>query len=151
MQCFVQTHLNARAEAVWQAVKKPQTLLYVTRGFLGFSNSEHFPSEWNLGQKLETRLWFFHILPGWKHTLTVAEVNDSEKLIRSHEYGGFYTWDHTIRVMDDSSTCGYSDEIEIHAGVLTLFIWLFANVFYRYRQMRWRKLARSLNQPVRNI
>jgi ligand-binding SRPBCC domain-containing protein len=146
MRCFVQTHLTAPADAVWAAVKKPQTLVHVTRGFLGFSGSDRFPAVWNIGQKLETRLWFFHILPGWKHILTVAEVNDNEKLIRSHEYSGFYTWDHIIRVADDSSGCGYSDEIEIRAGLMTLFIWLFANVFYRYRQMRWRKLARSLNQ-----
>lgn len=146
MRCFVQTRLEAPAEAVWGAVKKPRTLFYVTRGFLGFSGSDHFPLEWEPGQKVETRLWFFHILPGWKHILTVAEVNDREKLIRSHEYGGFYTWDHTIRVMRNSSGCIYSDEIEVHAGFLTFFIWIFANLFYRHRQMRWRILARNLNR-----
>ena len=146
MRCFVQTYLNAPAGVVWTAVKKPRTLLHVTRGFLGFSGSDHFPPEWSLGGKVETRLWFFHILPGWKHTLTVAEVNEDGKLIRSHEFSAFYTWDHIIRVREESSGCGYSDEIEIRAGLLTFFIWLFANVFYRYRQMRWRKLAQSLNQ-----
>jgi hypothetical protein len=38
----------------------------------------------------------------------------------------------------------YMDRIEIEAGVMTLPVWLFANVFYRYRQMKWRKLLRSL-------
>ncbi len=150
MRCFVQTPLDASADSVWQAVKKPRTLLHVTRGFLGFSDSQQFHAMWESGQKVITRLWFFHILPGWRHTLTVAQVNDGERQIRSHEYGGFYTWDHTICVVPASRGCIYSDEIQIHAGLLTFFIWAFANVFYRYRQIRWRKLARTLDATARN-
>jgi len=37
----------------------------------------------------------------------------------------------------------YTDEIEIQAGWLTPGIWLFAQLFYRHRQRRWKALLRS--------
>jgi len=40
--------------------------------------------------------------------------------------------------------CGYTDQIDIQAGILTPPIWLFAHIFYRYRQRRWRHLVRAL-------
>jgi hypothetical protein len=67
-------------------------------------------------------------------------------VIRSHESGFCYTWDHTIRIAEAPSGCEYSDEIVIRAGLLTFLIWLYANVFYRYRQARWRKLANQLEK-----
>jgi hypothetical protein len=38
-----------------------------------------------------------------------------------------------------------SDEIEIEAGWLTFFVWLFAQWFYRHRQRKWRNVARRLS------
>lgn len=133
-------------------MKKPQTLIHVARGFLRFSGADRFPPEWVAGQTVHTRLWFFHVLPGWwRHTLAVAEVDDARRAIHSRERGGFYTWNHTIQVSpapDNGSL--YSDEIEIAAertsagaGLLTVFVWLYANVFYRYRQARWRRLMNT--------
>lgn len=37
----------------------------------------------------------------------------------------------------------YTDEIEIQAGWLTPVIWLFAHVFYRHRQRRWKALLKQ--------
>jgi hypothetical protein len=46
-------------------------------------------------------------------------------------------WRHRIRLVS-------ADKIEIHAGALTLAVWAFAHAFYRYRQARWRALAKVL-------
>ena len=134
MRCFIQTRLNTSSDSTWMAVKKPSTLVQVARGFLRFSGAEYFPPVWMSGQKAQTRLWFFHIFPAWwLHSMEVAEVDDTRRVIRSHESGGFYTWDHTIQIAEASFMSEYSDEIIIHAGLLTIFIWLYANIFYRYR------------------
>lgn len=34
------------------------------------------------------------------------------------------------------------DEIEIKAGWLTIFIWLFVQLFYHHRQRRWKILLK---------
>ncbi|MDR2089542.1 MAG: hypothetical protein LBP73_09325 [Clostridiales Family XIII bacterium] len=50
-------------------------------------------------------------------------------------------WNHTILLEDlDERRTKYSDVVEISAGPKTPFIWLWANLFYRHRQRRWRAL-----------
>jgi hypothetical protein len=52
------------------------------------------------------------------------------------------TWDHHIimRETEDGRT-HYTDQVEVKAGRLTPFIWVYASLFYRYRQHRWRRLV----------
>jgi hypothetical protein len=148
MRCFVQTNLDVSVAEAWSAAKRPATLLRVTRGFLGFSGFERIPSEWREGMVVHTRFWFFHLFPAWwSHTMTVKQIDEDRRVIASSECGGIIrVWNHTIRVSPAPPGCVYSDEIEIQAGLLTLFIWLYANIFYRYRQARWRQLSRELGQ-----
>jgi ligand-binding SRPBCC domain-containing protein len=144
-RCQVTTILPAPAQTIWEAVKRPATLFHVTRGMLGFSGKQNFPARWQIGQSLQTRLWFFHLLPApFVHKMQVAEVDEARRLIRSHETSPVYTWDHTIRVDEQNDTTRYTDSIDIQAGLFTWLIWLYANIFYRYRQWRWYKLAWSL-------
>lgn len=50
-------------------------------------------------------------------------------------------WDHTISISAADGRTRYRDTVTIHAGVFTFPVWLFAQVFYRHRQRRWRLLA----------
>jgi len=147
-QCQVTTLLPAPAHIIFAAVKRPSTLVYVARGMLRFSGWRRFPVTWQVGQSLHTRLWFFHLLPApWLHKMQVAEVDEAQRLIRSHETSPLYTWDHTIRVEAQESLTRYTDRIDIEAGLLTWLIWLYASLFYRYRQARWRRIVARYNRP----
>ena len=54
------------------------------------------------------------------------------------------TWHHRIRVVPERpGTTHYTDSVVVEAGPLTLFVWMFAQVFYRHRQRRLRELARG--------
>lgn len=61
----------------------------------------------------------------------------------SDEEGGFIrTWRHTLTAVPiDDRRCLYEDRIEIDAWILTPAVAAFAEVFYRYRQRRWERLA----------
>lgn len=65
-------------------------------------------------------------------------------MIRSSEGGGpVTTWNHTIRLKPGAGgACRYTDEIEIRAGLGTPAVFLFAQVFYRYRQYRWHRFVK---------
>jgi hypothetical protein len=142
----IQTKLPSSAEKVWQALLKRDTFLYVTRGMLGFRGADQWPEVFQEGVEVETRLVFFHLVPGWKHRLRVVRI-DKEKLELTSEEGGgtIRQWNHRILVgRETAERCQYTDEIEIRAGVLTVVIWAYAQVFYRYRQSRWRQLAKVL-------
>jgi hypothetical protein len=143
----IQTTLGASPDAVWAAVKTSAAFLHVTRGFLGFSDTDCFPRQWQEGDSVYTRMWLFHIIPTpWIHHLWAERVDDTAHEIQSREHGGFITtWDHLIRVEETSSRRTlYTDQIVIKAGVFTPLVVLFAHVFYRYRQARWRRLACTL-------
>lgn len=66
------------------------------------------------------------------------------------EGSGFIsTWNHIIRIeAGKGACCRYTDEIEIRDGLLTPAVWLYAHLFYRYHQMRWRGLARRINEST---
>ncbi len=150
MTATISTHLDTTADRAWRAVKKTGTFLHVTRGLLGLAGARRLPEEWREGAVVRVRLRFFHFLPAWMHELRIIRVDDSRRELRTNEGGGFISiWNHVIRIEPDQGPgCRYTDEIEIRAGFLTLMVWLYAHLFYRYRQMRWRELARQINEST---
>ena len=141
----IQTQLPTSAERAWSALLKRDTFLYITHGMLGFAGADQWPAEFREGTEVEARLLFFHLVPTWKHHLRIVRVDERKRELISKEHGGFVRqWNHRITIEPQlTQRCRYTDEIEIRAGLLTPVVWVFAQVFYRYRQMRWRRLART--------
>lgn len=138
----ITTTLDAPAEQVWAAVQSPSTLSFVSHGILRF-RLDHRGAPWTEGETVTVRLLLLGVLPLWRHHLTVAEVDHVRMQLRSEEFGGpVSTWKHRITVRPlDGDRCRYTDEIDIHAGILTGPVRAFAQLLYRVRQQRWRRLA----------
>jgi len=144
MIATIQTYFDIPADKAWNILKQKDTFLYITRGFLGFAGSRAWPEAFSEGQEIRTRLIFFHFLPAWKHVLRVIRMDDRAMELYSNEMGGAVrVWNHLIKIEPESdSRCRYTDQIDIRAGWMTLGVWLYAHVFYRYRQSRWKRLIR---------
>jgi hypothetical protein len=143
----VSTVLDASPPAAWEAVKRLDTFRYVTRGVLGYRAPDGTPDDLREGMVVRGRLYFFHVLPAWSHEIRVVRVDEDAREILTSENGGpVKNWGHLILVEPgpQPGRCRYTDEIDIRAGVLTPLVWAYAHVFYRYRQARWRRLARTL-------
>jgi hypothetical protein len=144
----VSTELECSAERAWEAVQRPETLQYITRGLLGFRPLDEVPEQFGEGTVVRVRLFFFHVLPAWRHEIRIVRLDRERREIYTNERGGpVRNWSHLIRVEavpGEQGRTRYLDEIEIAAGPLTPLVWLYAQLFYRYRQRRWRKLARAL-------
>lgn len=142
----VETRLEAPAEIVWATVQRYDTLRHVMAGLIRFSGK--MPEHVNTNDRVEIRLWFFHLIPTWKHVITIEKVSNVERIIQSRECGGFVrTWNHRILVSETSDgATHYADEIEIDAGHWTPLVCAWAHLQYRYRQSRWRRLASQLAQ-----
>src|SRR5690625_5227284 len=147
MRARISSEFPASADQVWALVKRSNTLVYVTRGLLGFGGAEEFPRQWRQGMQIQTRLLFFGVRPGWRHRLTFKEICDTKREQFTEEGGGLVpVWNHLIKVEEHDAGCSrYTDDVEIGAGWLTPLMWLYAHVFYRYRQWRWRSLLRREN------
>jgi hypothetical protein len=98
------------------------------------------------GDVIRVRLMFFHVVPGWTHEIRIVRIDDEARRIETDEHGGgVKTWRHRISI--DPHGAGrayYTDRIEIDAGPITPLIWGYAQLFYRYRHWRWRRLARAV-------
>jgi ligand-binding SRPBCC domain-containing protein len=142
----VTTRLPASPDVVWDTVKRADTLRYVTRGLLGFRVQGETPEVLAEGETYRMRLLFFGVIPGWRHEIHVARVDDQAHEIHTEERGGpVRSWRHRIMVDEEGwGSTRYFDEIEIQAGPLTWFVWFYAQLFYRYRQRRWRRLAKRI-------
>jgi hypothetical protein len=129
---------------VWEAVQDVDTLRYVTRGLLGFRPLGPVPARISDGDVIRVRLLFFHVLPAWKHEIRIVRVDQAQRRIETAEHGGgVRTWNHVITVEPAVAGSRYTDAIEIDAGAMTPLVEGYAKLFYRYRQRRWRRLARS--------
>jgi ligand-binding SRPBCC domain-containing protein len=141
----VATELAAPPERVWEAVKQPGTLRYITRGLLGFRPLTPIPDRLAEGDVIRLKLLFFGFLPGWAHEIRIVRMDEEGRRIETAEGGGgVRTWNHLISVDPAGDRTRYSDRIEIDAGPLTPLVAGYAHLFYRYRQHRWRRLARTL-------
>ena len=129
---------------MWEELQKTASLMHVASPVLKFKPHEgHSVTEkWILGTEYKLKLFFLGIIPIGDHFIMLTELNQEENRIVSNERGSLTkVWNHviTFNAIDDQ-TIVYTDEIEIRAGILTLSIWLFAHIFYRHRQNKWKKL-----------
>jgi hypothetical protein len=132
----------------WEELQRPALHREVIRPLFRFEpiDPPQFPERWPVGATLHFRGYLFGIIPIGTHTIFIERIDPATREIQSREVGGLVRrWDHLIcvRTTGEGQTL-YSDAIIIEAGWLTLFVWLFAQWFYRHRQRRWRRVARRL-------
>ena len=144
MVVTVTTELPISAERACALASRPATLQYVCSPVVAFHPIGDAPEAIREGDEVSVRLRFLRVLPGWVHTLRVERL--AEREIVSREHGGPVTvWNHRLTFVPTSATsCRYTDRVEVRAGVFTPFVALFAHGMYRWRQARWRGLARVI-------
>lgn len=145
----ITTRLALSADEAWQMLTKKSTFLYITRGMVGYSGDEAWPERlFYPGALIVTKLRLLHFLPPTPHVVEIVRVEEDARQVETRESGGpVRSWKHHMQIEAiRSDLCRYTDRIEIQAGLLTPAVWLFACLFYRCRQMRWRMLARMIPQ-----
>lgn len=142
----IATDLDAPADLVWAAVQTPQAFVHVTGGLLRYPPAERVDRPWRVGDRLVGWTLLLGFIPFSRHRIDVVEIDEDARRAVSDESGGpIQTWRHVLTTTPlDAQRCRYEDRIEIDAGSLTDVVAAFASVFYRYRQRRWRQLARLL-------
>lgn len=143
----ISTFLAASPEAVRDHVMRPALLHYVAKGMIRFApvDPPAFPEKWERGQ-YKTKMYWKGFLPiGWQVIgIEPQPIKDGVWSMRDNGYGPMIkTWDHMIEVSPKDGGALYVDRITIDAGVLTPFVSLFAERFYKHRQKRWRKLVEN--------
>ena len=144
-----ETILPTTAERMWPAMLSPATFLYVCKGLFGVPALAGRAESFHEGERGTAWLFAFHIVPAYRHTIEVVDIDAATHTVRTREHGGFLrAWNHTLHVeaIDDTS-CRYTDTVEIDAGTATAVVAPVADGIFRYRQRRWRKLVRQHLRP----
>lgn len=139
----IETFLPADADRVWAAMLSPATFLYVCKGLLSFPALAGRTESLRVGERGTGWLFAFHLVPAYRHTIEVVEVDESTRTVRTREHGGLLkAWNHTLHAEPVAAdSCRYSDTVDIDAGMATAVVAKVAVGIYRYRQRRWRKLV----------
>jgi hypothetical protein len=150
----VATTLSCPPAEAWEAVQRPALLAWVSAPLVHFvpRRPPAFPRRWAPGD-YEVGLRLFGLLPlGGQRIRISAAVpectpTDERYGIRDDGAGQLARrWDHRITITGPpGGPTRYTDDVDVAAGPLTPLVWAFAQLFYRWRQSRWRALvARGL-------
>lgn len=141
----IETILPTDADRVWSAMLSPVTFLYVCKGLIGFPALAGRSDVLRVGERGTGWLFALHVIPAYRHTIEIVEVDQASRTVRTHESGGLLkAWNHTLHVEPiDERSSRYSDTVDIDAGVATAFVAVLAKGIYRYRHRRWHKLVRK--------
>lgn len=146
----ISNRLACSERALWQKIIEPKSLQFVASPLVSFEPllEGALAGEWQVGVPYPLKLYFLKVIPLGRHTIQLLRIDKETNTIVSQESGRLArVWNHTISFREVApGVVSYSDEIEIQAGWLTPAIWLFAQLFYRHRQRRWRLLLRNEDQ-----
>lgn len=152
MKVDLSTTIDLPPETVWAEVQTAPLLMHIAWPLMRFVSMGREPLDgFKPDGRYHVKLRLFGVLPyGTQWIVTsLHEPEDGEwpKRLRDDGYSAMIRkWDHWITIEPSpEGRTNYRDEVEISAGVLTPFIWSFAQLFYRHRQRRWRGLARTLH------
>ncbi|HCR72435.1 MAG TPA: hypothetical protein DIW23_13385 [Anaerolineae bacterium] len=146
----ISSTFNATTERVCQELSKTKLLHYVGKPLIQFIPvNGDLPEVWQEGEyTVEMKL--FSIIPFGKQKVVIKQPSEEEK--KKHHYAMLddgrgeliSTWRHLITVDEvNNGKALYTDTVEVQAGVLTFFVWVFANIFFWHRQRRWKKLIQN--------
>lgn len=148
MRLFVESKLPCAPDDAWDAVQFSALLRRVAFPLATFRavDGGALPRQWQENEVVRCRCYLFGIIPLGERTLLFERIDHRHREIRTYESDRLVrSWAHTIRIDPaGNGECYYSDLVELDAGRLTPLVWLFAHLFYRYRQWRWGSVARGL-------
>lgn len=141
----VMSIFNCNSDQLFNEIKKSKSLFYIAEPLVKFVEVENhlIPEFWEEGKYL-IKMYILGFIPFGSQWIIIS-MDDDIKNIRDNGYSKIIKkWDHNVYLKDiGNNRTLYADSIEINAGILTLFIVLFANIFYRFRQKRWKKLINN--------
>ncbi|CPZ49117.1 Uncharacterised protein [Mycobacteroides abscessus] len=94
---YLETELPTDADRVWNAMQYAGTFLYLCRGLFGIPALSGRTEPLRVGEAGTAWLWGLHLIPLYRHTIHVVEVDADNRTVRTSESGGILrTWNHTL-------------------------------------------------------
>lgn len=145
MQIDLSTELDGKLDQAIATARTTRLLRFVAHPLIEFTpiGSRTWPDFWTVGTHWVS-LRILGFLPVGQQAIVISYPESPDGFVmRDNGHSALVKqWDHTISITTVAGRTRYLDVVIVDAGLLTLPVWLFAQVFYRHRQRRWRLLAR---------
>lgn len=155
MKLEVTTILQCNFDTAVENVQRSALMIYVCWPVQKFyaQKPNKLPSVWVAGD-YEVRMKLAGIVPLGQHTISIKfpqVAHDEEFQLRDDGSGTIAkVWSHTITITKVSNkSVLYADTVTVKAGVLTIPVYLYASVLYRWRHHRWRQLVKNEFAPIK--
>jgi hypothetical protein len=149
MRVFVQSTLPCDADRAWAEVQTSRLLHEICWPIIRLrpaAGDAAIAERWQVGATNRLRTAMFGLIPLGTRVLHWESIDPGRREMQTREHDGLIRrWDHRIQVEAVApGQCRYTDDVEVDAGLLTLPVWLFAQMFYRHRQRQWRRVAKRI-------
>ena len=135
------------SEKIWEKLINVETLIEICKPMARFKLiSKENEVKWETSKEYIFKLYIYGFIPFGKHKIFLEKVDKGNKIIQSKECNKIVSiWDHKI-IMEQNgeNTIEYTDEVDIYAGIITIFVALWAKMFYKHRQRKWEKISKIL-------
>lgn len=144
MRIEISSVFHAGADRIWTMLCDVNTLRQIARPYAYFTQTSG-TTDFHEGGDYAFVMRVFGVLPLGVHSIHIDKWSRSDGVIHSQEHNRYVpVWNHTIRLNEiDSDRTHYTDTVEIEAGWKTPFVGLWARLFYRHRQRKWRRILKS--------
>ena len=144
MKLDVSTVLPCTVDQAVSQVMTTRLLQYIAYPLVSFESLDAapLPDTWSAGTQWVS-LTLLRFIPLGRQAIVISmPPADRGFALRDAGYSSLIpVWDHLITIESVASGILYRDRVDVQARVLTPIIWLFAQIFYRHRQRRWRQLV----------
>ncbi len=153
MNVIISRHYSIPLNKARSFVMRPNFLVFIASPLLRFPELEdpNFMKIWKPGT-YTTSMKLFGLIPLGKQDINITIPHDEDSLFQVRDNGTgqlVKTWDHLITIQKiTDEEIEYQDQVEVNAGLLTPAIWIFAQLFYRWRQYRWQIYIDTMDTTV---
>lgn len=96
---------------------------------------------WAEGETARFKLRLFGFFPFGTHSIHVIRFSETDGIFTQEWNEHVPVWNHEIVLKErDGQSCLYTDRVEIEAGWRTIFVYLWACLFYAHRQRKWARM-----------
>lgn len=146
MKVDLSTSLACTLDQAVAHAMTPRLMRHVAWPLVSFMplDAEDLQGTWTPGTHW-VRLRLFGLVPIGRQAIVISTpAVDGGFALRDAGHGTLIpVWDHLITIEPAGLGVRYRDQVDVRAGLLTPLFWAFAQLFYRYRQRRWRRLVAS--------
>ena len=147
IKIIISSILNKPIEKIWSKLLGVETLIYICKPMAIFkiSTNEKY-MKWELNKEYVFKLLIYGFIPFGNHKIILEKIDETNKVIISKEHNKIVKiWNHIIKMENKGEkNIRYTDEVEIYAGIFTLFVAIWGIIFYKHRQKKWKKIAKIL-------